>query len=416
MSQILKEYVDRIMGANKEAGRKNFLLAFCGEDRDAIETEILKILQRAWIKDESDQQIAKTYNCSYVSVYRLRKELEPYREELLKLIEKRLGEKKYFARVIVNGKEIKVETEYELVKQFVNRYLRSTITPKPRYIKTVIDHCEEVWLFLNKRDPKYWSINDVDRFIAKLKAEGKSHAYIQTYVVAIRQIAPHLAQQGFTTDWTKSVRTCNLFLSDVKEILRVLSENGLHREMLVFKLHITIGSRESSFVSLSWSNIDFEKKTIDVYESKVKGGINWRNIQLNWLFGDEFVNELKEYYRKNGSQWLVKNKNDLQNIYKKIKEICLNDPYFKDNPAKQKEIQNLKPHYARKIHCNVAWELGIPLEILCGQVIGSEGYCIIGVGWSDFNTARKHYLALSSRIQNEIVTKAMEKAREILSK
>jgi hypothetical protein len=49
-------------------------------------------------------------------------------------------------------------------------------------------------------------------------------------------------------------------------------------------------------------------------------------------------------------------------------------------------------------------------------VVGSDGYCLIGVGWSDFNTARKHYLALSSRIQNEIVTKAMEKAREILKK
>jgi integrase len=411
MSEKLKELVERIKGMGKEAGRKHFL-----SDYEDIETEILKILQRAWIKDESDQQIAKTYNCSYISVYRLRKELEPYREELLKLIEKRLGEKKYFANVYVVNGEIKVETEYENVKMFVNRYLRSTVKPKIVYIKAVIRKGEEVWRFLNKKDPKDWTITDADNFIASLRAKGYSHAYIQGYVIAIRQLAPHLQSQGFTTDWTKSVRTCNLFLEDVKQIIRILNEKGLKKECLVFKLHVTIGSRESSFCSLTWGNIDFDRKTIDVYESKVKGGITWKDISLTWLFGDELVEELKEYYKANNGQWLVKNKNELGQIYQRIKKVCMEDSYFKDNPAKLKEIEQLKPHYARKIHCNVSWELGIPLEILCGQVIGSQGFCKIGVGWSDFNTARKHYLALSSRVESEIIRKASEKAKEILKK
>lgn len=399
IKNIVEEYIKKnVMGETKEAGRKHFLA-----EKDDPYIEILKILQRAWIKDESDVKIAKDYNVSYISIYRLRKNFEPYKEQLLSLIEKEIGERKYFY-TIQEGENgfIKVISDYENVTNFYKRYLRSTRTPKKRYLKNILRNAEKVWQFLGKKDPKDWTMNDIDNFIVSLREKNVSQSRLQAYVVAIRQIAPHLKSQGLTTDWTKASRACELFLEDVKQILKILYDNGMEREAFIFKLHLTLGSREESFSKIHISN--FKENFVDVYESKVKGGIIWKNINYTWLF-PELANEIKKFVRDDGK--FVKNYEELRQIYKRISNTIM--PILG-------EKGRILPHFARKIHVNILWELGVPLELVAGQIVGNEGYCWFGVGWSDLNTLRKHYLALSSRIQNEIMIKAQEKAREILQK
>lgn len=396
IKNIIQEYVKTtILGENKEAGRKHFLA-----NVEDPYIEILKILQRAWIKDESDNQIAKTYNISYISIYRLRKYFEQYKEKIIPLIEQELGERKYFYVIQSENGFFKVVSDYENVINFYKRYLRSTSNPKEDYIKMILRNAEKVWQFLGKKDPKDWTINDIDNFIVYLREKGYTQSYIQGFVVAIRQIAPHLISQGLTTDWTKSSRSCELFLEDVKEILNILYSNGMDREAFIFKLHVSLGCRERSFVNLKIDN--FKGEVVDVYESKVKGGITWRNIRYTWLF-DDLKDEINKYVNEKGK--FVKNYDELRQIYKRISKTII--PIIG-------EKGKITPHYSRKIHVNILWQLGVPLELVAGQVVGNEGYCLFGVGWNDLNTLRKHYLSLSSRIMNEIALKAKEKAKEIL--
>jgi hypothetical protein len=58
----------------------------------------------------------------------------------------------------------------------------------------------------------------------------------------------------------------------------------------------------------------------------------------------------------------------------------------------------LRPHDADKIHVNLLWEAGVPLEVTCGKYIGrGEGIGLMGRGWLDINTVKKHYLSLTER-------------------
>ncbi|MEM2260731.1 MAG: hypothetical protein QXY65_06660 [Candidatus Methanomethylicaceae archaeon] len=395
IKNIIQEYIKTtILGENKEAGRSHFL-----KNVEDPYMEILKILQRSWVKGESDSQIAKTYNVSYISIYRLRKYFEQYKEDLLKLIEKEIGEKKYFYIIKEENGFLKIISDYENVINFYRRYLRSSPKPKKRYLQSILRNAEKVWVFLNKKDPKDWSLSDVDNFLISLRERNID---IKSYVVAIRQIAPHLISQGLTTDWTKRSRTCDLFLEDVREIIKILCENGMEREAFIFKLHLSLGCREESFSKLKIS--DFREDYVDIYESKVKGGITWRNIKYTWLF-DELKDDVKKYVNEDGK--FVRNYEELRLIYKRISSILT---------SKIGEKGKILPHFARKIHVNILWQLGVPLELVAGQIIGNEGYCLFGVGWSDLNTLRKHYLSLSSRIISDIAIKAKEKAKEILQK
>ena len=51
-----------------------------------------------------------------------------------------------------------------------------------------------------------------------------------------------------------------------------------------------------------------------------------------------------------------------------------------------------------KIHVNLLWEAGIPLEVVAGQYMRrGEGIGLMGRGWLDINTIKKHYLSLTQR-------------------
>ena len=68
------------------------------------------------------------------------------------------------------------------------------------------------------------------------------------------------------------------------------------------------------------------------------------------------------------------------------------------NPNLFQELAALKPHDADKIHVNLLWEAGIPLEVVAGQYIGrGEGIGLMERGWLDINTIKKHHLSLTQR-------------------
>ena len=47
---------------------------------------------------------------------------------------------------------------------------------------------------------------------------------------------------------------------------------------------------------------------------------------------------------------------------------------------------------------NLLWEAEIPLEVVAGKYLGrGEGLGLMGRGWLDINTLKKHYLSLTER-------------------
>lgn len=81
-------------------------------------------------------------------------------------------------------------------------------------------------------------------------------------------------------------------------IIEALKDQGLALHETVLKLHISLGAREGSkdsksgMVGLSWDRFKRDFSVLDLYESKVRGGIWWRGCPLH-LFFKELLAELR---------------------------------------------------------------------------------------------------------------------------
>jgi len=107
---------------------------------------------------------------------------------------------------------------------------------------------------------------------------------------------------------------------------------------------------------------------------------------------------LKGMLFRNACKLILGGYPELSKIYKEIRKAL--EEYFrgKVDPDLHEEFTTLKPHDADKIHCNLLWEAGVPLEVVAGKYLGrGEGRGLMGRIWLDINTIKKHYLSLTER-------------------
>lgn len=89
---------------------------------------------------------------------------------------------------------------------------------------------------------------------------------------------------------------------------------------------------------------------------------------------------------------------ELTAIYKGIREALVKHYDGKIDLAILKQFATLRPHDADRIHCNLLWEAGIPIEVVAGKYLGgSEALGIMGRVWLRTDTISKYYLMLSER-------------------
>jgi hypothetical protein len=380
---------------NLSGGRPHFLELLAARKQDPKD-ELLNICERAWIKNLSLTKIAKDYDTSGKTLYRLLKDLEPLKEEIAEYVKRAPRRKHFFLRELESS-------DYETVQNYIQRAKREGL----KTFKEQIQIARHTWSALDYQDPQYWTADQICQYLSTLSQGSQSRA-----LDAIRQVAPQIAIRG-SRDQVQtgrfreklSRRKKDIFGKEVHIIHRGLER--FHYLKTIFDLHITLGAREgaqdprSGLAGLTWDKFKDRFTKVDLYESKIRGGITWRDCPLDLFFKD-LPRRLEKLWISRGKppsdRVLLNGYRELGQIYKAIRAILSVQYQGKVDPSLLKEFSTLRPHDADKIHVNLLWEAEIPLEVVAGQYIGkNEGIGLMGRGWLDINVIKKHYLSLTSR-------------------
>jgi hypothetical protein len=189
-------------------------------------------------------------------------------------------------------------------------------------------------------------------------------------------------------------------------IIDALNKRGLKYEATLFKLHLQTGAREGAkdssagMTGFRWSNFKNDFHAVDDYETKVHGGIWWRNCPLDVLFS-ELPEELRALWIKRGrptDDKILSGYKELKRMYETMRRILKEEYEGKVDPSLAKEFSTIRCHDADKLHVNMLWEAGVPLEVVAGQFLGkNEGVGLMGRGWLAIDVIKKHYLSLTQR-------------------
>lgn len=422
--QKFVEYINEKIAKteNRKGGRRNFVSAlsrqgYTQKGSDPQEElrricehgkeELLNICEQAWIKNRSLGKIAKDYNTKAKTLYRILKDLEPCKEEIADYIRTVPRRKRWYIP------ELGI-SDYETVQNYIQRAKRDGLKRSGE----LIQRGSHVWSALGYRDPAYWTADDICSYLGTLTPGSQSGA-----LDAIRQVAPQIAIKG-SKDQVQTGRFREKLMRRKKDIFG--NEINLIHQALEnypelktkFDLHITSGAREgakdpkSGLTGLTWDKFKNGFTRLDLYESKVRGGINWRDCPLDLFFKD-LPERLKALWIKRGKptseRVFLNGYKEVSETYKQIRRILGEYYEGKIDPSLLKEFITLRAHDADKIHVNLLWEAEIPLEVVAGQFIGkSEGVGLMGRGWLDVNVIKKHYLSLTSRsermqkLQNQV--------------
>ena len=384
-------------GKNGKAGRPNFIQQLAKEDREPLD-EVLNILERAWLKNQTIGKIQKDYKASYHTIWRLVKDLEPFKEPLIEYLTLVPRKKTFFNPELGTS-------DYETVRAFIKRAKRDKVQTYEKTLRIA----KKFWKHLRYRDPAKWSAQQVIDYLDTL-LEGSQSFMLD----CIRQVAPQI-RDDTSDDYVSTGRyreklrrrKKDIFGKEVNLIRNALTDKGMNDHLTKFELHITLGAREGSrnpnsgMCGITWDKFKKNFTKLDLYESKVRGGIIWCDCPLD-LFFRHLPKDVRNLWESKGKpideKVFVEGYRELLQIYKEIRQALKEYYEGKLEPSLYKELTTLKPHDADKIHVNLLWEAGVPLEVVAGQYIGrGEGIGLMGRGWLDINTIKKHYLSLTQR-------------------
>ena len=377
-------------------GGRPHLLKEISENADPKD-KLLDILELVWLKNRSIGSIARKYQTSYKTIWRILKDLEPWKSQIILFLETVPRRKVFYNRDADSS-------DYEAVQVYIKRAKRDQLKTYKRNIMLAL----KCWRHLKYKDPGRWTAEDVHQFLST-KPEGSQSRFLD----CIRMVAPQIADKNspnyVRTDRFREklrLRKKDLFSTEIKMVIEALECMGLSYHAAILKTHITIGAREgkggkSGLTGISWNRFKRNFTKVDDYERKVRGGIWWRNCPVD-LFWGTLPQDLKKIWTDRGrpstDKLILKGYPELLNIYHEIRTALAKHFKGKLDPSLYEEFITLRPHDADKIHVNLLWEAEIPLEVVAGQYLGrGEGLGLMGRGWLDINTIKKHYLSLTER-------------------
>jgi len=177
----LQDYIATKVLAN--GGRPHFF-KILHKDGKIPKDELMNILELSFIKGKSDRNIANRYvkkgfNIKYITIFRIRKDLEPFKEEISKLLLETTRPKRFFIPELEHS-------DYETVQAYIDYSKKWRRKAWKRTIKTAL----RMWRALGRQDPKNWDSAKALEFIYTLKKVAQSNM-----VDAARQVAPHFADK-----------------------------------------------------------------------------------------------------------------------------------------------------------------------------------------------------------------------------
>jgi hypothetical protein len=202
--------------------------------------------------------------------------------------------------------EGRYHSDIDYVESWLERH-RHTL--KQKVIQTHLRYLAEIVNELKKL-PHEWNEDDIARFLnakyeyykkailqraqenhkgfySKLtekELDDRARENTRKYLVTIRRFLMWVGRADLAVKFGHSEWKREYALIDyisIEEWQKIeASELFTPEEILLLKLHITVGCREghkerSGLSGLRWSKINWKSNTIDVYESKVKGGLIW---------------------------------------------------------------------------------------------------------------------------------------------
>lgn len=405
----VKEYIESKVQTNGSGGRPHFFQTI--SDLFDPKDVLLEILDRSWLRNKSIGSTAKKYGTKYLTIYRILQDLTPFKEALVQYLRVTPRRKVFFNRS-------QETSDYETVQTYIRRAKRDGV----RTWKRKVTESAKVWTFLKYKDPARWTAEDVHDYLSTL-TEGNQSGLLDSIRKVAPQIAdkksPHYIGTGKFREKLR-LRKKDLFGQDIVQVVHALYESGLTYHATILKLHITLGAREGShstnagMTGITWDRFKKNFTRVDLYESKVRGGIWWRNCPVD-LFWKTLPQELREIWvnreKPITEPLLMGGYSELLRMYHEMRSAL--KTYFegKLEPSLFKEVTTLKPHDSDKIHCNLLWEADVKLEVVAGQYLGrGEGVGLMGRGWLDINTIKKHYLSLTQR--SEKFQQTMNKVQE----
>ncbi len=389
--QEFTRFVNAKRGRNGKGGRPHFLQTLVAQRSD-VQNEVLNILELAWIKNRSFGSIARRYKTSYHTIYRLVRGLELHKGQLVEFLKE--PRRKAFYNLDMDT------SDYETVRAYIRRAKRDEVKGYNDVLKTA----EKAWKALGYKDPGKWTPDEVVEYLSTLTYGAASNA-----LDAVRQVAPQIKEEVRTGRYREKLRRRkkDIFAKEFKMIIEALQANNMAWEETVLKLHVTLGAREgksnpkSGICGVSWDRLHKRFAECDVWESKVRGGLWSRKCPVGLFFPD-LPKELRRLWIERGRPTTEKvvpgGYSELIRIYKKIRVACLSVWKGKTEPDVLTEMTTLLPHDADRIHVNLLWEAGVPLEVVAGQDLGrGEAIGLMGRVWLSVDTIKKYYLSLTQR-------------------
>jgi len=360
---------------------------------------VLDICEYVWLKHRSPRKVAKKLGVGYLTVYRLLKEIEPFKESILAYLTQSPRRKKFWIRPF--------QSDYETVQAYLTRAKEDELKAYLGFMR----YAEQAWKALGYKDPLNWTKSEVVAYLNTLSEGSQSGVFD-----GIRAVAPQFRDKLSPNYMSVSrfraklkIRKRAIFGKEYGMIHEALKAQNMDYELMFIDLHVTVAFREgardskSGMTGLRFNNFKKGFRLVDDFESKGKTGheMTWRNCPIDIFFAD-LPARIRKFWESRGKptdeRLLEYGYKELLEIYKRIRKALLNYWQGKADPDVLSEFSQLKPHDADKIHCNLCWEAGIPLEVVAGQDLGGgEGLGLVGRGWKSVDIIKKHYLSLTQR-------------------
>jgi hypothetical protein len=308
------------------------------------------------------------------------------------------------------------EGRYHSDVDYIESWLeRHRHTLKMKVIQTHLRYLEEIVNELKKL-PHEWNEDDIARFLnmkyeyykktiqelaqknhkgfygklTEKELDDRARENTRKYLVTIRRFLMWVGRSDLAvkfghSEWKREYALIDyISLEEWKKI--EASELFTSEEILLLKLHITVGCREghkerSGLSGLRWSKINWKTNRIDVYESKVKGGLIWQGCSLE-LFWPDLPEQLKNAKRKNDSDFIV----DSLMGFNSLNQVV--EWYSSMNERLTKVLgRHYRMHFNRKTHAIWLIEADVALEVIAGK----PSQAFFGVGWEDVQVLLQHY-------------------------
>ena len=316
----------------------------------------------------------------------------------------------YRAKTRVQAKE-RAKKTFDVIEHFddipeIQSFIEREQAKGVKNFKPKLSRLKRIWTWVRENPklarqqrPILWDIQVVKFALARLTEIGISrYGYIQSLRHFFDSCGKHdLVKNPLLRARSKELRAPGKKEHRREELYPEEFKKALEDEPLKVKTllwtGVTVGGRpgtrppyESGLLGLSWDQVNWKERTVNVYESKTGGGIWWIRCPLD-LFSDQSFELLRELWKDQGAP---EKGRIFPMSYKDLRELF--------DYISEKIGRKTIPSDLRDTHATWLRELGMS-DLAIGQydALSGEAKGLGGVGWQNAQIFYSRYGKISPR-------------------